>query len=88
MTAVAESAPEAAPEPAPAAEAKPALTVKLPPGGDDIYRGERLPARKTRGTDIYRGRRLPAYKNVPDYAIDHGEQKNKMLSDEEIGWVD
>jgi hypothetical protein len=25
---------------------------------------------------------------VPAYAIDHGEQKNKMLSDEEIGWVD
>jgi len=51
---------------------KPALSVKMRHGGD-IYRG---------------GRRLPAYKNVPDYAIDHGEQKNRMLSDEEIGWVD
>ena len=75
--AAAEPAPEPtpAPEPAspPALEAKPALAVKMRPGGSN---------------DIYRGRRLPAYKNVPDYAIDHGEQKNKMLSDEEIGWVD
>ncbi|NER82128.1 MAG: hypothetical protein F6K42_21720 [Leptolyngbya sp. SIO1D8] len=50
---------------------KPALTVKMRPGGD-----------------IYRGRRLPAHKNVPDYAIDHGEKKTSMLTDEEIGWVD
>lgn len=52
-------------------EPKPALTVKMRPGGD-----------------IYRGRRLPAHKNVPDYAIDHGEQRNHMLTNEEIGWVD
>jgi len=60
----------------------------LPPGGGDIYRGRRLPSYKSSGGDIASGRRLPAYKNIPDYAIDHGEQKNKMLSDEEIGWVD
>ncbi|MEM6715633.1 MAG: hypothetical protein AAF622_11220, partial [Cyanobacteria bacterium P01_C01_bin.147] len=101
MTAAAEAASAAsapAPEPKPAPpvptaaspelETKPALTVKLPPGGGDIYRGRRLPTYKSTGGDIARSRRLPAYKNVPDYAIDHGEQKNKMLSDEEIGWVD
>ncbi len=44
---------------------------------------------KTRhGGDIYQGRRLPAYKGIPAYAIDPGDQKNRMLSDEEIGWVD
>ncbi|NEQ42197.1 MAG: hypothetical protein F6K00_00995 [Leptolyngbya sp. SIOISBB] len=96
MTEAAETIPE--PEPAPVSppptaaspelETKPALAVKLPPGGGDIYRGQRLPAYKSSGGDIYHGRRLPAHKNIPDYAIDHGEQKNKMLSDEEIGWVD
>lgn len=53
-------------------ESKPALSVKMRPGGD-IYRGSR---------------RLPPRKEIPDYAIEHGEQKNHMLSNEEIGWVD
>jgi len=96
MTEAAEATPASAPvpappEPTPAApelETKPALAVKMPPGGGDIYRGRRLPSYKSSGGDIASGRRLPAYKNIPDYAIDHGEQKNKMLSDEEVGWVD
>lgn len=56
-----------------APEAKPALAVKMRTGGSN---------------DIYRGRRLPAHKEIPAYAIDHGEQKNRMLSNDEIGWVD
>lgn len=52
--------------------AKPALSVKMPQGGD-IAR---------------RSRRLPMAKPIPDYAIEHGEQKNRMLSNDEIGWVD
>ena len=47
-----------------------------------------LTVKMRHGGDIYQGRRLPAHKEVPAYAIDHGEQKNRMLSDEEIGWVD
>lgn len=71
----------AAPAPAPAspkqppqktAPAKPTLSVKMP-HGNDIYRGSR---------------RLPPPKAIPDYAIEHGEQKNRMLSNDEIGWVD
>jgi hypothetical protein len=98
MTEAAEATPATkpappAPVPAPTAaspelESKPTLAVKLPPGGGDIYRGPRLPAYKSYGGDIARDRRFPPQKPLPDYAIDHGQQKNKMLSDEEIGWVD
>ena len=54
------------------AESKPVLSVKMQSGGD-IYRGNR---------------RLPPPKPIPEYAIEHGEQKNHMLSNDEIGWVD
>lgn len=74
MTNAAEKTPEPqAPEPAqPKTDAKPALSLKVRPGGD-IYRGSR---------------RLPPPKPIPDYAIDHGRQSNSMLSNDEIGWVD
>ena len=57
MTEAAEATPASAPvpappEPTPAApelETKPALAVKMPPGGGDIYRGRRLPSYKSSG---------------------------------------
>lgn len=47
-----------------------------------------LSVKMRHGGDISRRYRLPPKKPIPDYAIEHGEQKNRMLSNDEIGWVD
>lgn len=67
-----------------AAEAEPAKPVEQPPAKAKSA----LAVKRPSGGDIYTGRRLPAHKNIPDYAIDHGERKNHMLTNDEIGWVD